>query len=77
LLEKLENGEIKNVDISIYRMEECDGGETSSKRTGYGSLRSFVENKQKGGKRTGPRVRSEFRKVSNTGREKSFEMSTV
>ena len=63
IIEKqIENGEIKDVNIDIYRMEECNEGEESNENTGSDSLKTLVENKIKGGKRTSPQDQSEFRK---------------
>ena len=52
-------------------MEECDGGETSSSATGYGSgdLKNLVKNKNLGGKRSSPQDNPEIRKVSQKPRE--------
>ena len=43
-------------------MEECDGGEASSKSTGYGSVQNLIKNKLKGGKRTSPQVNPDVRR---------------
>ena len=42
-------------------MEECDGGEISSKTTGYGQLENLMKNKERGGKRTSPQENPESR----------------
>ena len=68
IIEKqIEDGEIVDIDISIYqnnKMEECDGGETSRKTTGYGpaDLKNLIKNKNSGGRRTNPQENSEVKK---------------
>ena len=64
IIEKqLDDGEVVDIDISFYKnkMEVCDGGEVSSKSTGYGQidLNNLLKYKQSGGKRTTPQDKSE------------------
>ena len=65
IIEKqVKDGDIINVDIAKYlnaEMEECDGGEISSKTTGYGQLENLMKNKERGGKRTSPQENPESR----------------
>ena len=77
LIEKqIADGEIIDIDISIYQkddMEVCDGGDASSKTTGYGhsDIQSLVQNKHRGSKRTSPVDKPDLR--SNLKERKSYK----
>ena len=49
-------------------MEECDGGNASSRATGYGSidLTDLIKNKKLGGKRSSPQEQSELTKETES-----------
>ena len=52
-------------------MEECDGGNDSSRTTGYGSidLTDLIKNKKLGGKRSSPQEESELTKETEKGKK--------
>ena len=51
-------------------MEECAGGNASSRATGYGSidLTDLIKNKKLGGKRSSPQEQSELTKETKKGK---------
>ena len=64
---QLDDGKIRDIGISRYifdQMEECAGGNASSRATGYGSidLNDLIKNKKLGGKRYCPQEQVELRK---------------
>ena len=75
---QIADGEIVNVDLSKYdesALEECDGGDNSSKPTGYGQLdfRNLIKNKKMGVKRTNPQEKPE--QIKQTEEKRSTKLN--
>ena len=56
---QIDDGKIRDIDISKYKfdqLEEYDGGNSTSRTNGYGSidLADLIKNKKLGGKRSSP-----------------------